>query len=182
MISKKIKNITPSATLEISSKAKSLKKQGIDVVNFAGGEPDFDTPDYIKQAAIEAIKSGFTKYTPATGMPELKEVICEKFRRDNGLSYTADQIAVSCGAKHSLYNLLQAICEEGDEIILLSPYWLSYPEMIKLAGARPVIAQTDKKSFAIKFDELKRCINKKTKAMIINSPSNPEQPTIVDKR
>ncbi len=173
MISKKIKHISPSVTLAISAKAKSLKKQGVDVINFAAGEPDFDTPDYIKQAAIEAIKGGFTKYTPATGMQELKEAICEKFRRDNALVYAPDQIAVSCGAKHSLYNLLQVLCEEGDEVIIPSPYWLSYPEMIKLAGARPVIAKTDKKTFTIKVEEFRRCITKKTRAIIINSPSNP---------
>ena len=173
MISKKIESVSPSATLEITAKVKSLKSKGIDVVNFAAGEPDFDTPAYIKKAAIEAINDGLTKYTPATGTQRLKEAICKKLRTDNGLEYKTDQIVVSCGAKHALYNILQVICQEGDEIIIPSPYWLSYPEMVKLAGARPVIAETDKTTFIIKARKLERCITKKTRAIILNSPSNP---------
>ena len=173
MISKKTANISPSVTLEISAKAKALAAKGVDVVNFAAGEPDFDTPDYIKEAAVEAIRRGFTKYTPASGMGELKEAIRGKFKRDNGLEYDTGQIMVTCGAKHALYNLTQAICEESDEVIIPSPYWLSYPEIIKLAGAVPVVAETDKKTFMITARELERRITKKTRAIILNSPSNP---------
>lgn len=173
MFSKKIKSISPSMTLAITAQVKALKKEGKDVVNFAAGEPDFDTPDYIKKAAIDAINSGFTKYTPATGTPELKAAVCDKLKRDNGLSYKVSQIVISCGAKHALYNLLQVLCEEGDEVIIPSPYWLSYPEMIKLADATPVIAETGKETFKIKIADLNRCTTKKTKAIIINSPCNP---------
>src|SRR3989338_10959571 len=125
MISKKIASITSSATLDITAKAKSLKQEGIDVINFAAGEPDFDTPMYIKQAAIDAINRGFTKYTQTSGTQELREAICTKFRKDNNLSYKANQVVVSCGAKHALYNIFQAICEDGDEVLVPSPYWLS---------------------------------------------------------
>ena len=173
MISEKIECISPSVTLEITAKVKALRKKGIDIVNFAAGEPDFDTPDYIKQAAIKAINSGQTKYTPAAGLQELKEAVCEKFQRDNGLIYKPNQVVISCGAKHALYNLFQALCEEGDEVILPSPYWLSYPEMVKLSGARPVIVETDKKAFTVKPGVFEGRITKKTKAIIINSPSNP---------
>ena len=172
-MSQKIKGITPSVTLSISAEAKELKKNGVDVVNFAAGEPDFGTPDYIKEAAIKAIQDGFTKYTPASGMPQLKDALMEKFKRDNGLDYSAEQIVISCGAKHSLYNLLQALCDEGDEVILPSPYWLSYPEMIRLAGAKPIVVETDRKSFRMDIKSLKKKITKKTRALILNSPSNP---------
>lgn len=173
MISKRIGRISPSITLEITARAKTLKRQGLDVVNFAGGEPDFDTPGYIKEAAIKAIENGLTKYTPSSGTQELKEAVCQKFKADNSLSYKPSQVVISCGAKHSLYNLLQVLCEEGDEVILPSPYWLSYPEMIKLAGARPVIVETDKKRFTLRPWDFKSRVTKKTKAIIINSPSNP---------
>lgn len=173
MTSKKIERISPSITLEITAKAKVLKKKGIDVINFAAGEPDFDTPGYIKKAAIEAINSGLTKYTPATGTQELKEAVCEKFQRDNNLTYKASQVVISCGAKHALYNLFQALCQEGDEVILPSPYWLSYPEMIRLSGAQPVVVETDKRTFTIEPEVFERHITKKTKAIVINSPSNP---------
>lgn len=169
----RIAQITPSVTLEITARAKALKAKGSDVVNFAAGEPDFDTPDFIKDAAIKAIENGLTKYTPASGTSELKEAVCEKFAKDNGLSYKSGQVAIGCGAKHSLYNLFQALCEEGDEVILPSPYWLSYPEMIKLAGAKPVVAETDRKSFTMRPEDLNSRITRKTKAIIINSPSNP---------
>ena len=172
-MSNRIKQVLPSATLEITAKAKGLKKKGVDVVNFAGGEPDFDTPDFIKKAAIKAIEDGFTKYTPASGMPELKEAACDKFKRDNGLSYAATQIVIGCGAKHSLYNLLQALCDEGDEVLIPSPYWLSYPEMVKLAGAKPVFLETSREDFLLRPKELEKRITGRTKALIINSPSNP---------
>lgn len=173
MTSKKIEHISPSITLEITAKAKALKKKGANVINFAAGEPDSDTPNYIKQAAIKAINNGLTKYTPAAGLPELKEAVSEKLKRDNGLTYKAGQIVISCGAKHALYNLFQALCEEGDEVILASPYWLSYPEMIRLSGARPVIVETGEKTFKLNPELIKGHITKKTKALIINSPSNP---------
>lgn len=173
MIAERIKHISPSETLEITAKAKTLKKAGIDVVDFAAGEPDFDTPGYIKEAAIRAIDHGLTKYTPASGLQELKEAVCKKFQRDNNLTYKVSQVVISCGAKHSLYNLFQVLCQEGDEVILPSPYWLSYPEMIKLSGAKPIIVATDKKTFTIKPETFKGYITKKTKAIVINSPSNP---------
>ena len=173
MITKKIGRISPSITLEITAKAKALKKKGVDVVNFAGGEPDFDTPDYIKQAAIKAIESGLTQYTPASGLPELKNAVCKKFEKDNNLAYKASQVVISCGAKHALYNLFQALCEAGDEVILPLPYWLSYPEMIKLTGAQPIIVETDKNTLTIRPEDFEARITKKTKAIVINSPSNP---------
>ncbi|RKY04752.1 aspartate aminotransferase, partial [Candidatus Poribacteria bacterium] len=120
-----------------------MRKEGIDVISFGAGEPDFDTPQHIKQAAIEAINSGFTKYTPASGTPELKEAIAEKLKRENGLDYSPSQIIVSCGAKHSIYNALMAICDPGDEVIIISPYWVSYPEMVRRAGGVPVIVETE---------------------------------------
>ncbi len=173
MIAKRLKTISSSATLDITLKAKTLKKNGFDVVNFAGGEPDFDTPQYIKKAAIEAINKGFTKYTPATGTPELKAAISEKFKADNGLDYKPGQIAVSCGAKHSLYNIFQAICDRDDEVLLPSPYWLSYPEMIKLSDAVPVVVSPDDKTSKVTAAILEKYATKKTKALVINSPSNP---------
>jgi len=173
-LSKRIKEVAPSLTLAITAKAKSMKSAGKDVVNLGAGEPDFDTPQPIKAAAIAAIKEGFTKYTPASGTAELKEAIRAKLKRDNGLEYPISSISVSCGAKHSLYNTLQALCQEKDEVIICSPYWLSYPEMVRLAGAEPVFIET-KESDMLKprLAELKKVITKQTKAIILNSPSNP---------
>jgi len=174
MISKRIACITPSVTLAITARAKALKNKGVDVVNFAAGEPDFDTPDYVKEAAIEAIRGGATKYTPASGTLELKEAICKKLSRDNRLDYTPNQIVVSCGAKHALYNLFQVLCNKGDEVIIPSPYWVSYPEMVKLSGATPVFIPTDdEEAFILDPQELRHHITKRTKAILINSPSNP---------
>jgi aspartate aminotransferase len=175
-INKRINNISPSQTLAITSRAKDMKKKGIDVISFGAGEPDFDTPDFVKEAAIKAIKDGFTKYTDVGGIIELKEAICKKLKQDNNLDYIPDEIAVSCGAKHSLFNVLLAICEEGDNIIVPAPYWVSYPEMIKLAGGAPVILESDKKrDFKISVSELDSLLkkNKKIKGLILNSPSNP---------
>lgn len=173
-LSSRAKSVSPSLTLAIAAKAKKMKQEGIDVIGFGAGEPDFDTPDYIKAAAIKAIQQGFTKYTPESGTDELKKAVCDKFQKDNGLTYNPSQIVVSCGAKHSLYNIIQAVCEKGDEVIIPSPYWLSYPEMVKLAEARPVFIETDDSSgFRISLASLKKAITKKTKALIINSPSNP---------
>ncbi|MBU2541863.1 MAG: pyridoxal phosphate-dependent aminotransferase [Candidatus Omnitrophica bacterium] len=171
---KRLNEIKPSSTLAITAKAKLLKKQGRPIINFAAGEPDFDTPEQIKEAAIQAIRDGFTKYTPASGTPELKKAVQEKFKRDNNLEYSLDEIIISSGAKHSLYNSLQAIVNPHDEVIIISPYWLSYPEMIKLAGGKPVVLETkQKQGFKIDQKALESLINKKTKALIINSPSNP---------
>ncbi|RJP28862.1 MAG: pyridoxal phosphate-dependent aminotransferase [Candidatus Omnitrophota bacterium] len=173
-LAERLKKINPSATLAITAKAKKLKMQGRDVVTLAAGEPDFDTPQYIKDAAISAIQSGFTKYTPTTGTPELKEKICQKFLKDNGLEYSSEQIVVSCGAKHSIFNALFSIIDEKDEVLIPSPYWVSYPEMVNLCGGIPRFIKTSPKNdFKISTDDLKKHIHTKTKAIIINSPSNP---------
>ena len=171
---KRLNSVAPSLTLKITAKAKELLAKGVDVITLAAGEPDFDTPDYIKEAAIEAIRGGFTKYTPASGTGELKAAICEKLRKENNLTYEPGQIVVSSGAKHSLYNIFQALCNEGDEVIIPSPYWLSYPEMVRLAGARPVFARTlPEESFKLTPRLLSSVLSPKTKALILNSPSNP---------
>ncbi len=173
-LSSRVKNISPSLTLAITAKAKKMKAQGIDVIGFGSGEPDFDTPSYIKDSGIKAIQQGFTKYTPASGTDELKKAICEKFKSDNKLEYTPSQIVISCGAKHSIYNIIQVVCDKGDEVIISSPFWLSYPEMVKMAEAKPVFIETDEKdSFKMSPVKFKKAITKKTKVLIINSPSNP---------
>lgn len=173
-LSKRLKDINPSSTLAITSKAKKLKSEGRDVVNFAAGEPDFDTPDFIKDAAIEAIKTGFTKYTPTTGILELKKAISEKFKKDNSLFYDPSQIVVSCGAKHSIFNALFVLIGPGDEVLLPSPYWVSYPEMVNLCQGKPRFIQTTPdNNFKITPRDLEKSINAKTKLLILNSPSNP---------
>src|SRR5579859_1461687 len=149
-ISQRAAGLSPSLTLAIDSKAKQMKAEGLDVVGFGAGEPDFDTPQHIKDAAAKALAAGFTKYTPSSGIPELREAIAAKFKNDNGLTYKPSQVIVSCGGKHSCYNVILATCEEGDEVIIPAPYWLSYPEMVKLAGAKPVILPTsDKTEFKV---------------------------------
>ncbi|MDR0823296.1 MAG: pyridoxal phosphate-dependent aminotransferase [Endomicrobium sp.] len=174
MLSKRVLAIKPSPTLAIDAKAKTLKQQGVDILNFAPGEPDFDTPSNIKNFAIKAINDGYTKYCPASGTPELKSAIIEKFKRDNGLDYAQNEIIVSCGAKHSLFNLFQAVIDDGDEIIIPSPFWVSYPDMVIIAGGKPVIISADDKTgFKITAQQIKNAITAKTKAIIINSPSNP---------
>jgi len=174
MLSKRVRSISPSPTLAITAEAKKMKAQGIDVVGFGAGEPDFDTPDHIKEAAKKALDRGFTKYTPASGMRELKEAICRKLKEENGLEYEPDQVLISCGAKHSIFNAILALCDEGDEVILPSPYWVSYPEMIKLAQAKPVIIKTTQENnFKITPQQLEEAISSKTKLFILNSPSNP---------
>ena len=151
-----------------------MKAEGLDVVGFGAGEPDFDTPQHIKDAAIKAIADGFTKYTPSSGIPELRQAIADKFKRDNGLTYKPSQVIVSCGGKHSCYNVILATCEEGDEVIIPAPYWLSYPEMVKLASATPVILNTsDKTEFKVTPDQLRTAITPRTRLFILNSPSNP---------
>ncbi len=174
MISIRSKRIKPSPTLSVDVKAKALKASGIDIVNFGVGEPDFDTPENIKEAAIKAIRDGFTKYTPVGGIDILKDAIISKFKKDNGLDYTREEIIVSCGAKHSLYNIAQALFNPGDEILIPSPYWVSYPEQVILNDAIPVFIQTyESDSFMIRPEALENNITKKTKALILNSPSNP---------
>lgn len=173
-ISKRAASLTPSLTLAIDSKAKQMKAEGMDVVGFGVGEPDFDTPQHIKDACVKALAEGFTKYTAAAGIPELRQAVADKFKRDNGLSYKPSQIIVSCGGKHSCYNVILATCEEGDEVIIPAPYWLSYPEMVKLAGATPVILQTsDKTEFKVTPEQLEAAITPRTRIFILNSPSNP---------
>ncbi len=174
MLSKRAGKIKPSPTLAMDAKAKAMKASGVDVVNFGVGEPDFDTPDNIKEAAIKAIKDGFTKYTPVGGIDPLKDAVIEKFRKDNNLEYARDEIIVSCGAKHSLYNIAQALYGQGDEVIIPSPYWVSYPDQVILNDAMPVFVKTyEKDKFMLKPDALESHITKKTKAIILNSPSNP---------
>lgn len=170
----RINTIKPSPTLAITMKANALKAEGRDIIGFGAGEPDFDTPNHVKQAAIRAIEAGFTKYTPVGGIDELKDAIIGKLARDNGLSYTRSQIVVSCGAKHTLYNLAQVLFEEGDEVIIPSPYWVSYPDIVMLTGAKPVILETKASGgFKIQPSHLEAAIGERTRAVILNSPSNP---------
>jgi aspartate aminotransferase len=173
-ISQRAASLSPSLTLAIDSKAKQMKAEGQDVVGFGAGEPDFDTPQHIKDAAVKALADGFTKYTPASGIPELRQAIADKFKRENGLSYKPSQIIVSCGGKHSCYNVIIATCEQGDEVVIPAPYWLSYPEMVKLAGATAVIVETtDKTEFKVTPEQLSAAITPRTRIFILNSPSNP---------
>lgn len=173
-ISRRAASLSPSLTLAIDSKAKAMKAEGLDVVGFGAGEPDFDTPQHIKDAAAKALAAGFTKYTPAAGIPELRAAIADKHKRENGLSYKPSQVIVSCGGKHSCFNVIFATCEEGDEVIIPAPYWLSYPEMVKMAGAKPVIVQTtDQTEFKLTPDALRAAITQRTRLFILNSPSNP---------
>ena len=165
--------IKPSATLAITAKAKKLKNEGKNVVGFGAGEPDFDTPDYIKKAVKDALDKGQTKYTPVSGIDELKTAIAEKFSEDYGIRYENSEILVSCGGKHSLYNIFTAMLNEGDEIIVPSPYWVSYTEIIKLSGGVPVIADTSKNGFKFNLAIFKNSVTAKTRGVIINSPSNP---------
>ena len=170
----RVAKIKPSETLAITAKANALKAEGRDVISFGAGEPDFDTPANIKQAAIRAIEAGFTKYTPVGGTDELKDAIINKLKTDNSLVYKRSQIVVSCGAKHSLYNLAQALFEPGDEVIIPAPYWVSYPDIVVLAGGTPVILNAlEKDGFKIKPEQLKAAITSNTRALIINGPSNP---------
>jgi aspartate aminotransferase len=174
MLSRRAQALKPSPTLAISAKEKALKAQGIDIAGFGAGEPDFDTPDHIKQAAINAINEGFTKYTPVAGIDPLKDAVIEKFRKDNGLDYKREEIVISCGGKHSLYNLFQAVFQEGDEVLIPVPYWVSYPPMVELAGAKPVFVETDEADdYQITGELLKKYVTKRTRAIVLNYPSNP---------
>ncbi|MFQ3574004.1 MAG: pyridoxal phosphate-dependent aminotransferase [Thermodesulfovibrionales bacterium] len=174
MLSQRAGRVKPSATLAVDSKAKSMKAKGIDVINFGVGEPDFDTPDYVKSAAIKAINDGFTKYTPVGGTDELKQAIIEKLANDNNLHYKPENIIVSCGAKHSLYNISQALLSPGDEVIIPSPYWVSYPDQTLLNDGIPVFVDTyEEDNFMVKPEAIESAITKKTRALILNYPSNP---------
>ena len=173
-LANRLKEITPSLTLAIDSKAKALRAEGVDVCGFGAGEPDMDTPDHIKAAAIEALNEGFTKYTPSSGIPELRQAISEKFSKDNGLEYKASQVIVSSGAKQSCFNAIAALCNPGDEVIIPAPYWLSYPEMVRLAGAEPVIVQTtEANSWKLTAEDFENAMTPRTKMVIINTPGNP---------
>ncbi|HIJ52061.1 MAG TPA: pyridoxal phosphate-dependent aminotransferase [Planctomycetes bacterium] len=173
-ISKRAQAVPPSATIAVTVRARELKAQGVDVIGFGAGEPDFDTPDYIKDAAIEALRAGQTKYTAAAGIIELRTAIADKLEKENGLKYTPDQIIVNIGGKHSVYDLMQAVLDPGDEVILPTPYWVTYPEAIKLAGAVPKIVQTDRdNSYKITPHQLKDALTEKTAMLLINSPNNP---------
>lgn len=173
-LAKRVKNLKSSPTLKLTSLAKQLISEGIDVVSFGAGEPDFDTPDFVKKEAIEAIRNGFTKYTPSSGIPELKKAIQKKFKKENNLTYSTDQIVVSSGAKHCLFNIILAIIDEGDEVIIPCPYWVSYPEMVNVAQGKveTIITQADN-NFKISPKELKKAISNRTKLLILNSPTNP---------
>jgi len=174
MLSQRATKIKPSPTLAIDSRAKSMKASGMDVINFGVGEPDFDTPENIKEAAVKALKDGFTKYTPVGGIDPLKDAIIEKLKADNSLSYKREEIIVSCGAKHSLYNIAQALYGPGDEVIIPSPYWVSYPDQVLLNDATPFFVKTyASDSFMVRPEALEKCVTKNTRALILNSPSNP---------
>ncbi len=170
----RLRKITPSLTLSIDSKAKAMKAEGIDVINFGAGEPDFDTPDHIKAAAMGSLDAGFTKYTPSSGIPELRAAISEKLKAENGLDYKPSQIIVNCGAKHSCFNAILAAIEPEDEVIIPAPYWLSYPEMVKVAGGTPVVVQTKAENgYKLTPEEFEAAMTPKTRLIIINSPGNP---------
>jgi len=174
MLSNRVQKVKPSATITISAKAMELRANGIDVISLSAGEPDFDTPEHIKKAAIEAINKGQTKYTQVDGTPELKDAIINKFNRDNNLHYQRDNIIVSTGAKQTLYNLFQSVLEADDEVVIISPYWVSYPDMVILADANPVIMKTHQEdNFEIDMDSFRAVLTDKTKLLILNSPSNP---------
>ncbi|NMB64361.1 MAG: pyridoxal phosphate-dependent aminotransferase [Spirochaetes bacterium] len=173
-LAKRLSKIKPSPTLAVTALANSLKAQGIDVIGFGSGEPDFDTPQSIKNAAVKALEQGKTKYTPSGGIPELKKAIVEKFKRDNNLEYKISEVTVNCGGKHSFYNLMQVLLNSGDEVIIPAPYWVSYPDIVLLADGVPVIIHTDESTdFKINPKMIEKHITKKTKAIVINSPSNP---------
>ncbi|MBN2180714.1 MAG: pyridoxal phosphate-dependent aminotransferase [Sedimentisphaerales bacterium] len=173
-ISKRVQNVPASATIAVTSRAQELKAQGVDVVGFGAGAPDFDTPEYIKNAAIEALKAGKTKYTSAAGIVELRAVIADKLQKENGLKYSPDQIIVNIGGKHSVYEAMQAVLDPGDEVILPTPYWVTYPETIKLADATAKIIQTDKSTgYKVTPAQLKGAITEKTAMLVLNSPNNP---------
>lgn len=173
-VAERISQLTPSMTLSITSTAKRMRDEGVDVCGFGAGEPDFDTPDFIKTAAIEALHDGKTKYTPASGIPELREAIAEKLLLENNIEVEKDQVIVNCGAKHSLFNAITAVCDPGDEVIIPAPYWVSYPEMVRVAGAEPVIVETKMENgWKMTADDFDGAMSARTKMVVINSPGNP---------
>ena len=173
-VSKRAGSVQPSATIAVSARAKELKAQGVDVVSFGAGEPDFDTPDFIKEAAVQALEAGQTKYTAAAGIVELRVAIADKLRKENGLKYSPEQVIVTIGAKHAIYEAMQAVLDPGDEVIMPAPYWVTYPDAAKLADAVPKVIQGDRaKDYKITPQQLKDAINEKTAMLIINSPNNP---------
>ena len=173
-ISSRAAQLTPSLTLTIDSKAKAMKSEGLDVCGFGAGEPDFDTPEHIKAAAVAALEAGFTKYTPSSGIPELRQAISEKFATDNLLEYRPSQVIVSNGAKHACYNAILATCQPGDEVIIPAPYWVSYPDMVRLAGAEPVIVPTTERNvWKLTAENFENAMTPRTKMLIINTPCNP---------
>ncbi len=181
LISRNVRDVKPSVTLAVTAKAKEMKAKGMDVVSLSAGEPDFDTPQNVKDAAIKAIKEGFTKYTPAVGIPKLREAICRKFEDDNGLKYDVSEVIVNCGGKHSDYLAVQVLVDDGDEAIIPAPYWVSYPPQVLLAGGKSVIIETKRKNnLKMTPKELKSAITSRTKLLIFNSPSNPSG-TVYDK-
>jgi aspartate aminotransferase len=173
-VSQRVRNLAPSATVAIAATARRLRAQGIDVIGFGQGEPDFDTPEHIKEAAIQAIREGFTKYTASGGIDELKDAVATKLKRDNGLAYTREQILISCGGKHSIFNVFQALLEAEDEVIIPAPYWVSFPEQVKLCGGKPVFAHThEREGFRVHRALVEPLLTPRTKILVLNSPCNP---------
>ena len=173
-VSQRVRNLVPSATVAIAATARRLRAQGIDVIGFGQGEPDFDTPEHIKEAAIQAIREGFTKYTASGGIDELKDAVATKLKRDNGLAYTREQILISCGGKHSIFNVFQALLEPEDEVIIPAPYWVSFPEQVKLCGGKPVFAHThEREGFRVHRALVEPLLTPRTKILVLNSPCNP---------
>jgi len=174
MLADRMKTLAPSPTLAMQAKARAMRAQGIDVISFGAGEPDFDTPKRIKDAAVRAIESGQTKYTEVGGIPELKAAVCQKFKRDNGLDYAPDEVTVSCGAKHTLYNIVMALVNPGDEVLIPSPFWVSYPEQVRLLSGHPVSVLTQESTgFDLDPELLRRAVTPRTKIVILDSPGNP---------
>ncbi|MGH7198509.1 MAG: pyridoxal phosphate-dependent aminotransferase [Candidatus Omnitrophota bacterium] len=170
----RMSKVSPSATLKLTAKAKEMKAQGLPVISFGAGEPDFDTPEPVKQEAVKSLAAGFTKYTPTSGIPELRQAVCRKFEEDQGLKYAPENVVISCGAKHSLYNLIQVLCDPGDEVLIPSPYWVSYPEMVYLADGKPAFVETlQSEGFKVTPDRLKKALTPRSRILILNSPSNP---------
>ena len=181
-IAERMNKVSPSATLKLTSRAKEMKAKGLPVISFGAGEPDFDTPQPVKDEAVKSLAAGFTKYTPTSGIPELKEAVCQKFREDQGLVYTPEEVVISCGAKHSLYNLIQVLCGPGDEVLIPSPYWVSYPEMVYLAGGTPVFIDCPQsEGFRLDPERLKKALTSRSKILILNSPSNPTGAVLSEK-
>ena len=174
MLADRMKTLAPSPTLAMQARARAMRAQGIDVISFGAGEPDFDTPRRIKDAAVRAMESGQTKYTEVGGIPELRAAVCQKFKRDNGLEYAPDEVTVSCGAKHTLFNIVMALVNPGDEVLIPSPYWVSYPEQVRLLGGVPVpVITPESTGFDLDPDALRRGVTPRTKMIVLDSPGNP---------